>query len=226
MTLPLLRCGVADSWSAGGERVATYRAIDGVCEAVIDLLRDNYDPAAFNQDLEFRVYSASNFSQHMQAGVSLFLYRVFVNGTHRIPAGRLLPDGRREATQLPLDLHFLLIPWSKDASTQHAITGWMMRTLEDTPILPSGLLNRRTPGVFRPDETIEIVMGEIATEDLFHLWELIGPNAYRFSVPYAARNLRIESEWMHEEHEAVQERRGDFAPSTLRGGSVPVGAAS
>src|SRR5829696_5748665 len=127
--------------------MGTFRAIDGVCQAVVDLLRDNYRPERFNQDLEFRVYSVSNFGQHMTSGVSLLLYRVFVNGSMRLPGARR-PDGHRAPNVLPLDLHFLLIPWSKDASTQNAIIGWMMRVIEATPVLPAGLLNRRTPGVF------------------------------------------------------------------------------
>lgn len=200
--------------------MATHRAVDAVCQAVVDLLRDAYDPAAFNQDLEFRVYSSASFAQPMAAGVSLFLYRVFINGSHRIPGGRMTPDGTRTQTQLPLDLHFLLTPWGKDASTQNAIAGWMMRALEDLPVLPSGLLNRRIPGVFRPDETVELIIGELATEDLFHLWELIGNNSYRLSVPYLARNVRIESELTVEEHPPVQERVGRF-PRFSHAADVP-----
>ena len=201
--------------------MATDRAIDAVCQAVIDLLRDGYDPVSFNQDLEFRVASAQSFSQQMTAGVSLFLYRVFINGTHRIPGGRMTPEGKRTQTQLPLDLHFLLTPWGKDASTQNAIAGWMMRILEDTPVLPSGLLNRRLPRVFRADESVELVIGEMATEDLFHLWELIGPNSYRLSVPYLARNVRIESELTLAEHEPVQERVGRFQTVATGPGGAP-----
>ncbi len=201
--------------------MATDRAIDAVCQAVIDLLRDGYDPVSFNQDLEFRVASPPSFSQQMTAGVSLFLYRVFINGTHRIPGGRMTPEGRRAQTQLPLDLHFVLTPWGKDASTQNAIAGWMMRMLEDTPVLPSGLLNRRLAGVFRPDESVEVVIGEMATEDLFHLWELIGPNSYRLSVPYVARNVRIESDLTVAEYEPVQERVGRFQTVVAGPGGAP-----
>jgi hypothetical protein len=190
--------------------MADIRAVEAVCNAVIDVLRDNYDPAQLDQDLEFRVYTASNFPQHMTAGVSLFLYRIFVDGTHRIPGGHWLPSGERADTQLPLDLHFLLTTWGKDASTQYAIAGWMMRALEDTPILPSGLLNRRTPGVFRDDEVVEIIAGEIATEDLMRLWELIGPGSYQLSVPYIARSVRIESTQARATGARVQERRGEF----------------
>jgi hypothetical protein len=108
--------------------LADVRAVEAVCNAVVDVLRDGYDPAELDQDLEFRVYTASNFPQHMTAGVSLFLYRIFVDGTRRIPGGRHLVTGGRADTSLPLDLHFLLTTWGKDASTQHAIAGWMMRT--------------------------------------------------------------------------------------------------
>ena len=33
----------------------------------------------------------------------------------------------------------------------------------------------------------------MATEDLLHLWELLGSTSYQLSVPYVARNVRIES---------------------------------
>lgn len=192
--------------------MADTRAVEAVCNTIVDMLRDSYDPAQLDQDLEFRVYTASNFAQHMTAGVSLFLYRIFIDGTHRTPGGRWTPDGGRADTQLPLDLHFLLTTWGKDASTQYAIAGWMMRTLEDTPILPSGLLNRRTPAVFHDDEAVEVVAGEIATEDLMRLWELIGPGSYQLSVPYVARNIRIEAERPDPGAGGglVQERRGRF----------------
>jgi len=190
--------------------MATSRAVEATCNAVVDLLRDAYDPAQFDQDLEFGAYTATNFPQHMAAGVSLFLYRIFVDGTHRIPGGRYRPEGGRDDTQLPLELHFLLTAWGRDASMQYGIAGWMMRTLEDTPTLPSGLLNRRSPGVFREDEAVEIVTGEIATEDITRLWELIGPSSYQLSVPYAVRNVRIESEQPRGGGGAVQERAGRF----------------
>jgi hypothetical protein len=75
----------------------------------------------------------------MAAGVSLFLYRIYPNGTLRSPRGRLGPEGQQYRNQLPLDLHFTLAGWAQDPSPQHLIAGWMMRMIEDTPILPLGL---------------------------------------------------------------------------------------
>lgn len=174
--------------------MANYRAVEAVAEAVIELLESQYDPADFDgNQLEFDVYLAKNFEQPMKAGVSFFLYRIYANSTNRTPPGRLDQNGQRHRTQLPLDLHFLLSAWAQDASLQHAIAGWMMRILEDTPNLPAGLLNKRVPEIFHFDETVEIVLAELTTEELFRIWEVIGNNSYQISVPYVARNVKIET---------------------------------
>lgn len=191
--------------------MANYRAIMAICEAVISLLRTSYRPEDFNNELEFKVYSAKDFSQPMTAGVSLFLYRIFLNGSHRTPGGRIGPDGRRYQAQLPLDLLFLLTAWGQDASLQHTIAGWMMRRMEDNPILPAGLLNTVAPGVFRPDETAEIILTELKNEEIFHIWQTLPENvAYQLSVPYLARNVRLESTQILTEGQPVQERNFDY----------------
>ena len=190
--------------------MADHRAIVAVSEAVIQLLRLNYRPADFNNELEFRVYLPRDFSRPMTAGVSLFLYRILLNGTHRTPPGRIGPDGRRYQTQLPLDLHFFLTVWGSEASLQHAIAGWMMRLLEDTPILPDGLLNAVAPGVFEQNERVEIILDHLTNEDMFRIWETVGENIYQLSIPYVARNVRIESTQSLPEGPPVQERTFDY----------------
>lgn len=173
--------------------MATFRAIAATCDAIMYLLRSSHDPSDFDNPLEFRVFLTPDFSQTSTlAGVSLFLYRIYPNGTYRNPAGRLTPEGRR-APQLPLDLHFLLTVWGGEASLQHTIAGWMMRVLEDNAILPAGLLNTVAPGVFRPDETVEITPTDLRTEDLLRIWDTIIQNVYQLSVPYVARNIWLES---------------------------------
>ena len=103
-----------------------------------------------------------------------------------------------------------LTAWAKDSSLQHTIAGWMMRILEDTPSLPSGLLNHRGVAVFQPDETVELSVAELETETLFRIWEVIGSNSYQVSVPYVARNVRVESDVTLSTGEPVQERIVDY----------------
>ena len=174
--------------------MADYRAIKGVTEAVIYLLRSSYRYEEFNNELEFRIFTSRDFAKPIANGASLFLYRIYPNGVHRTPAGRVGRDGRRLQTQLPVELHFLLTIWGKEYSLQHSVAGWIMRTLEDNPILPAGLLNATEPGIFRHDETVEICLAELRTEDLLRIWEVLGLNIYQLSVPYVARVINIESQ--------------------------------
>lgn len=173
--------------------MADYRAVATVTESVLQLLRSHYEPADFDRELEFKVFTAQDFRKPLEAGVSLFLYRIFPNGVQRTPPGRPRPDNRPAAALLPLDLHLLLTVWGREASLQHTIAGWMMRVLEDHPIFPAALLNAVNPGVFRPDETVELSLTELTNEDLLRIWDTLVQNVYQLSVPYVARVVRIES---------------------------------
>jgi hypothetical protein len=192
--------------------MATYHAIAAVSDAIAHLFESQYSPEDFDDiPLQFRVYLAGDFANSpMDVGISVFLYRIYANGTFRTPPGRMGPDGHRQRHMLPLDLHFLLTAWAKDASLQHSIAGWMMRLLEDTPNLPVGLLNHRYRGTFQPDETVELCLAELTTEELFRIWEVTVNNSYQISVPYVARNVRIETIQRLYEGEPIQERVWDY----------------
>jgi len=174
--------------------MANFRAIMAVSEAVIQQLRSSVQQGDFDTPLEFRVFTSRDFNNSpITNGVSLFLYRLFPNGVRRTPPGRMGPDGRRLQTLLPLEIHFLLTIWGGEASLQHALAGWAMRVMEDSTLLPATLLNAAVPGAFRGDETVEVTLAELRTEDLLHLYEVLMPNVYQLSIPYLARTIHIES---------------------------------
>lgn len=196
--------------------MASYRAVGATCEAVVRLLQQLWRPELFDAaDLQFRVYRTKSFATPMETGVSLFLYRVGVNGVQRTPPAPPVPGGPARRTQLPLDLHFLLTPWAKEASLEQEILGWVMRAIEDTPSLPAGLLNSVTPGVFDAAETVEIVPGALTNEELFRIWDVL-PNDYQVSVPYVARIVRIASDLEQPAAGPVLTRQLDVG--VLRGG--------
>jgi hypothetical protein len=185
--------------------MADYRAISAACSAVMNLLQTAYRPAMFESTLSFEVYRTTNFEDPMSAGVSLFLYRVMVNSVRRTYPSRPTPEGHVRRPQLPLDLHFILTPWATDASQEQEILGWMMRIIEDHPLLPSGLLNSATPGVFDDEENIELIPGDLSNEELFRIWDVL-PGDFQISVPYIARVVRIDSELLESEAEMVLTR--------------------
>lgn len=173
----------------------------------MQLLRSNYDANDFNQELEFRVFTARDFANPIAAGVSLFLYRVVPCGVQRTPPGPMHIDGSVAETLLPVDLHFMLTVWGGEASLQHTIAGWMMRVIEDHPIFPAALLNAVIPSSFAPDETVEICLAELTNEDLLRMWDTLVQNVYQLTVPYVARIVRIQSTRRREQGGGlVQER--------------------
>lgn len=192
--------------------MASHVAIASTCEAIVRLLRANFNPGEFNNaTLDFQVYVADNFLQPMDQGVSVLLYRIYYNGSHRTPPGRII-DGHRQRTKLPVDLHFLLTAWAKTASRQHEIAGWMMRVMEDNPILPASLLNAYQPDVFHDDEGVELALAELTTEDMFHIWEVMIQHVYQLSVPYFARRVEIESTELQSVFGLARERVHDLRP--------------
>jgi hypothetical protein len=187
--------------------MASYRAIETISDALVRLLDASYDAADFDgQPLTFDAYLHDDFENPMAMGASLFLYRVTINGVQRTPPGRTRSDGTRERAPLPLDLHYLITIWARDATMQHRIAGWIMRTLEDTPVLPYGVLSTLRPDVFRPEESTEIIIDDLSNEDLLRIWETLDTRGYALSIPYRVRNVRVESDDVVHGDTPVQER--------------------
>jgi hypothetical protein len=193
--------------------MADFRAVSAISESLVTLLQSRYAESAsiFNNELEFKVYLAKDFAQPMTAGVSVFLYRIYANGTLRSPSARPTLQGEQYRNQLPLDLHFLLTAWAQDASLQHLIACWMMRMMEDTPTLPPGLLNEKFDNLFRPDEGVTLSLAELSTEELLRMWEVIVDNSYQISVPYVARAVRIDSSLLVTSAPGIRRRSFDMA---------------
>jgi hypothetical protein len=187
--------------------LADFHAIQVTCDAVVRLLQESYQPDLLGPSipLQFEVYGTGDFNSHMAQGVSLFLYRVHVNTTQRSPLVKN-PEGKVRRQLLPLDLHFFITVWAPKASLQHAILGWVMRVLEDDPVITSALLNGVRADTFRGDETIEIVSGQLSNEEFMRIWDDLGTE-YQLSVPYVARIVRIESLQETTEGEPVRQRR-------------------
>lgn len=196
--------------------MADYRAIWAVSEAVVNLLRTTDRPAELDSDMEFKVFTTKDFGSNSLAsgsGASLFPYRIYVNGTNRLPPGEVTVNGLQLKPRLPIEVHFLITVWGREASLQNTLAGWIMRTLEDQSIFPATLLNSVVPDVFHTDETIEICMAELRTEDLFRIWDVLGLNIYQLSIPYLARIIEIDSIRPIEQSggDVVQERISEVA---------------
>jgi hypothetical protein len=174
--------------------VATYRAIAATSEALRTLL----DNASRAEDLgiEVKLARAQDFKELTTSrAVTLYLYHVSVSTTRRNLPPRVDLTGRRFRPPTPLDLHYLVTAWSSDALAQHELLGWCVRVLEDTFILPTGLLNQHASPfqVFHPDEAVEVAAEVLSAADMGAIWEMARINQQP-SLSYVARLVAIEPE--------------------------------
>jgi hypothetical protein len=186
--------------------MATANAIAAVGQAILALVAAGVprDEFALSQ---YQLYQAKDFQSPMEEGLSLYLYRITPAGEIRNYPPRIAPDGRRYRQALPINLHYLLSSWAKEAAKQQRLLGWAMRILEDTPVLPAAILNQAGPetDTFRPTETVDLIMETISVYDMGAIWDVAKPNTQP-SVCYVARMLGIESPLDTEEAAAAQTR--------------------
>lgn len=203
--------------------MATTDAVNAVCDAIVHILRSSMAEqvnelgfASINPT--FSVYQPDDFanaesSRHVTSGASVFLYRALPNLSHRTPSGDFLPDGRRQYSKLPLDLYLLITIWGNSPSTQNRLVGWVMRTLEDYPLIPASVLNIGSDApTFEDHEAVELLLSEMDGEELLQLWDMLGTGElhYQITIPYLVRNLVLESRRLMPVGQPVQVRTADM----------------
>lgn len=174
--------------------MATSQAIAATGQAILGLMADACPKPEFSA-ARFELYQIGNFQSPMEEGISLYLYRLAVNGARRNLPPTVGPNGERYRPAIPLDLHYVASAWAQTAVKQQRLLGWAIRLLEDVPILPAGLLNNfgPEPDIFKPSETVEVILESLSLQDWNNLWGPVKTNPPPLSVGYVARMVGIES---------------------------------
>ena len=187
--------------------MANLLAIHSVANSIVTFLRNTYPQNIAGQpapDCTFDVVSSGELAGELSdaARITLYLYRVTINEHNRqarpaaAPHARLLPLG--------LDLHFLLTAWAGNALSEHTILAWTMRQLHLFPILDASFLSPEAG--WGRDEVIQLIPAELSTEDMMRIWDAIDP-AYRLSVSYTARLVRLDPDSLEPDGLPVVARR-------------------
>ncbi len=180
-------------------------AIAAIGQAILAVL-EAACPAEFSGS-DFQLYNAPNFQHPMDEGISLYLYRIVpANNIRNLPP-RVGLDGHRYRPSLPIDFHFLLIAWARNAFKQQRLLGWAMRVMEDNAILAPSLLNKYGPedDTFDDRECVDIILEALSIQDLYAIWDVTKPNIQP-SAAYIVRMLRIDSPIAFGEADLVQTR--------------------
>ena len=173
--------------------MASFHAVATVGQAILGLLTDACPRSEF-PGAGFALYQAKDFQSPMTEGISLYLHRIVVSTARRRLPDRIDASGRRFRPSLPVDLYFLLTAWAQSATLQHHLLAWAMRALEDTPSLPSGLLNRFSarPDTFAPEESVDLALEAVPQQDFLAIWE-VAKHHMQISATYVARVVPIDS---------------------------------
>jgi hypothetical protein len=170
--------------------MANLLAAHSVGSSLIAYLRNSYpDDLRARHPCDFRLLSSGELAGNDDFGtlVSLYLYRVTQSEHLRNVPRR--NDPFDAPVPLALDLHYLLTVWADSAVAEHTILAWAMRQLHDRPILDVGALSPEAG--WTPADFIQIIPAELSNEDVMRIWDALDP-AYRLSVSYVARTIRID----------------------------------
>jgi Pvc16 N-terminal domain len=185
--------------------MANVMALHSVGASLITFLRNTYpDTLRAQFPCDFRLLSGAEVAGEkadMPTTLSLLLYRVVIDESLRTATRTRDPfDGRRS---LPLDLHYLLTVWAANAVAEHSILGWAMRQIDTQPVLDTSLLSPE--GGWSADESVQITPLDLSTDEILRLWDALTP-AYRLSVAYVARVVRIDMDTLPDSLPVVASR--------------------
>lgn len=170
--------------------MATPDAIASVGDTLVSLLQTGLsglvDPGSIflSSPSEFRDFAPR------QPAVTIFLYSVGINGEMRNAPRRPLPSGELRRPPLPLELRFLITPWTQIIRDAYRIIGAIALLLSDRAVLRFGdLLGDE---VWAPDDTVELLLESLPVDDHYDIWD---PSEvpYRLSLAYLARVVGIDS---------------------------------
>src|SRR5262249_18101094 len=109
----------------------------------------------------------------LDLGVSLYLYRLGMSSRRNLPP-RTGPSGLKLRPAFPIDLYYLLTAWAQTPEMQQRLLGWAIRTIEDSSVIPAGVLNHYlSDGYFsRTDECFDLVLEPLPLTDLTNIGEV------------------------------------------------------
>ena len=143
--------------------------------------------------------------------LSILLHRVVRSSIRSATPATVTRGGRLLRAPIPLDLHYLVTAWARSALMQQRLLGLAIRTLEDSPVLPSSVLNDGPwAGVFRDTEAVELVWDPLSGQEESDLWQ-VAQGSQQPSASYIARGVELDSLIAPVEGALVQTLQFDYA---------------
>ena len=170
--------------------MATTDAIACLGDTLVALLQNGLDGLVLPANVQLATPSDFQDFAPRQPAVTIFLYHVGVNGEMRNAPRRLLIDGGLRRPPLPLELRFLITPWTQVTRDAYRIIGAIAQVMNDHAVLRFGEL--LGDDVWATDDTVELILESVPVESHYDIWEPTDV-PYRLSLTYLARLVAIDS---------------------------------
>ncbi len=122
--------------------------------------------------------------------VSLFLYQIIENAYLKNEEAQRIDNSNLRLPPLPLDLLYLVTPYSEDKTQEKIILGKVMQIFHDNAILSGTVLQGDLSGT---DEEIKLLINPISLDDLTKMWSAFQEVSYRLSLTYMVSPVKIDS---------------------------------
>ncbi|MDJ0642073.1 MAG: DUF4255 domain-containing protein [Erythrobacter sp.] len=195
--------------------MAHYRAIAATSATLRALIQERYPRDEFGNGLvvdDFRF--ADHENPRTDEGFSLLLWRVTINKELRARPPRTDVFGNTFKPSLPLDLHYMVIPFATSVERQHRMLGWVMRMFADVGHISPSQLNAylAEDDIFPPTEDVELVIDPLPLADHLTLWERL--QRYPAYASYQLRMVLLDSDVTITENPPVVEREFEYGAIT------------
>lgn len=187
--------------------MASTDAIAFLGDTIVALLQEGLSGIVAPADVLLSTPDQFKDFQPLAPSITIFLYHVRISAEMRNGSSRVLPNGAIRRPPLPLELRFLVTPWTQDTRDAHRIVGAITQLFYDRARLGFGDL--LGADVWDVDDTVELVLESLTADEHFSIWEP-ADIPYKLSLSYLARMVGIES--------TIVKSAAPVAVATVQGG--------
>lgn len=170
--------------------MATADAIAYVGDTLVSLLQNGLGGLVLPANVLLSTPSEFKDFAPRQPAVTIFLYHVSICGEMRNAPRNSLSSGATQRPPLPLELRFLITPWTQVTRDAYRIIGVISQLLYDHAVLGFGEL--LGDDIWAPDDTVELLLESVPVEEHYDIWDPTDI-PYRLSLTYLARLVGIDS---------------------------------
>lgn len=173
--------------------MASYKGVQGALVALEDFFKRRLPAELSSEPVSASVslLGSADIAQTLSGNLlGIYLHRITID-----PHGRtrqFTPQGTQNGgrqSELPVNLHFLLIANATSPTAEADLMAWAMVELANEPQLDISHV-QDIDDEWGQREVLNIAPDEMSTEDLMRIWDVF-ESPYTSTVPYVARTVRL-----------------------------------